>query len=438
MSNPPKEPLIVPRDEHPISRNDICEKALKVLYRLKDCGYESFLVGGCVRDLLLGVQPKDFDVATNATPEEVRKAFRNCRLIGRRFRLAHIHFGRDYIEVATFRAAGDEEQAQREMDRGKVVSDNVYGTIEEDAERRDFTVNALYYNIKDFTVRDYVGGHADLKAGVLRLIGEPERRYLEDPVRLLRAIRFSAKLDLSIESETEKPLFAQGETLAHVPPARLFDEVLKLFLSGHAQSALEKLWHYGLFGHLFPQTAHELAHSADADAYWRMFRMAMKNTDERVRDDKPVTPAFLFATLLWPQAERAIREAVENGIPYFDAVHKVADDVIRRQLDHTSIPRRFSIPMRDIWQLQSRFEHRVGRRAKKLMGHPKFRAAYDFLLLRAEQDPANKEMADFWTEIQENSPDEIDRKLAPDGNRKKRRRPRRRGGGKRSRSEPAS
>ena len=407
---PSNSPRIIPRPEHTLSRGCVSQNALKVLYRLKDCGYQSYLVGGCVRDVLLGHEPKDFDVATDATPEQIRKAFRNCRLIGRRFRLAHIHFGRDYIEVATFRGRGDEDGddgTDREVRDGRLISDNVYGTIEEDAERRDFTVNALYYNIEDFSVRDYVGGYEDLKARRLRLIGDPEQRYQEDPVRLLRAVRFAAKLGLDIDPATEKPL------------TELFDEVLKLFLTGHAQRTTEMLQHYGLFDALFPDSARC---AQEQPSYARMLRRAMENTDERVAQGKPVTPAFLFAVLLWAPMQARVESAVADGVPLHDAIHSAAEEVISRQVEQIAVPRRFSVPMRDIWHLQPRFSHKVGKKARKLLEHPRFRAGYDFLLLRAEQDESLAELGEYWTEIQEMSGKALKEALSPQQGKGRRRR----------------
>lgn len=406
-----KSPRIIPRPDHQLSRDCVSHNALKVLYRLKDCGYESYLVGGCVRDVLLGHTPKDFDVATNATPEEIRKAFRNCRLIGRRFRLAHIHFGRDYIEVATFRGSGDgDDDDDREVRDGRLISDNVYGAIEEDAVRRDFTVNALYYNIKDFSVRDYVGGYDDLQNRLLRLIGEPEARYREDPVRLLRAVRFAAKLELDVEPASEQPLAELGHLLGNVPPARLFDEVLKLFLTGHAEKTLAGLQRYGLLAPLFPDAAR---HAEEDPGFAKMLRAAMVNTDQRVADDKPVTPAFLFAVLLWGPLEDRVAEATAQGQPLHDAIHAAAEEIISRQVGRIAIPRRFSVPMRDIWHLQPRFRNRFGKKAWRLLEHPRFRAGYDFLLLRTEQDEKLRESADYWTEVQELSGKALTAALSP-------------------------
>ena len=435
---------IIERGDHGLSRKQVSGNALKVLYRLKDCDYEPFLVGGCVRDILTGLAPKDFDVATDATPEQIRGAFRNCRLIGRRFRLAHIHFGREFIEVATFRGTGnggDESDQERRLDDdGRLLADNIYGSIEEDARRRDFTVNALYYDIRDFSVRDYVGGYEDLRAGVLRLIGDPEARYREDPVRLLRAVRFAAKLGFRIDAATEAPLRSMGELLDSIPPARLFDECIKLFLTGHGRQSLEQLRRHELLRHLFPSSAPLLEES---EPLQRMFDAAMANTDERVAEDKPVTPAFLFAVLLWPAVAARIEALVEADSSVPEAIALAADEAIANQVRQIAIPRRFSVPMREIWQLQPRFANQKGKRALRLMEHPRFRAAYDFLLLRALVDDELSETAAFWTELQELGGSELQARLFPDGGgatpQSPKRRPgrRRRGRGGRRRRKPA-
>ncbi|MGH8513167.1 MAG: polynucleotide adenylyltransferase PcnB, partial [Gammaproteobacteria bacterium] len=300
----PITPRIIPRSGHIISRANIDERALKVLYRLKNAGFQAFLVGGSVRDLLLGREPKDFDVATDALPEQVRELFRNCRLIGRRFRLAHVHFGRDIIEVATFRGADAAEEDGRVLtEDGRILRDNVYGNIDNDAWRRDFTVNALYYNIEDFSVVDYVGGMDDIKAGQIRVVGNTQQRFREDPVRMLRAVRFAVKLGFSIHPQTATPIFELAPLLSEIPPARLFEEILKLFLGGCAVQTFEQLRHYGLFGQLFPQV--EACLSEEEGGFPHMFlARALQNTDRRIAEGKPVTPAFLISALLWDPMRR--------------------------------------------------------------------------------------------------------------------------------------
>jgi poly(A) polymerase len=410
----PPQPTIYPRADHPISRANIAPAALKVLYRLKDAGFQAFLVGGAVRDLLLDHQPKDFDVATDAHPEEVRRIFRNCRLIGRRFHLAHVRFGHDVIEVATFRAAHteiDEDHAVDEVEHrvldehGRILRDNLYGTIEEDVWRRDFTANALYYNIEDYSIWDYVGGVEDARHRVLRLIGDPATRYREDPVRMLRAARFAAKLDFTLHPDTEQPIGDLAYMLDRMPPARLFDETMKLLLTGHAVKSLEWLWRLDLLPHLMPDVADALE-AAPESAGARLVEFGLEGTDDRIRDDKSVTPTFLFAVLLWPAILQQLG-APDGPLPddpqrLLDA----CDRVIGRQLKRIAVPKRFSLPMRELIMLQLRFERRSGRRALRLLDHPRFRAAYDFLLLRAEAGEVPQELADWWTDIQEQPADE--------------------------------
>ncbi|HHM04427.1 MAG TPA: polynucleotide adenylyltransferase PcnB [Gammaproteobacteria bacterium] len=398
-------PRVIPRAEHIISRANISDCALKVLYRLKNAGFEAYLVGGGVRDMLLGREPKDFDVATDARPEEVKKLFRNCVLIGRRFRLAHVRFGPETIEVATFRAQADDDEGNGSEDAlvtesGRILRDNVYGTLEADAWRRDFTVNALYYNIRDFSVVDYTGGMEDLRSGALRLIGDPERRYREDPVRMLRAVRFAAKLGFQIQGESETAIFRLGHLLADIPPARLFDEVLKLFLGGMALQTFELLRHYGLFQYLFPAT--EACLEEEDEGFPRtLVTRALANTDERIAQGKPVTPAFLYAALLWEPLRRAMAGYIEEGASELQAAEIAARDVLDEQLSHTALPKRFSVPMREIWALQLRLIRSKGRRrALTLLEHPRFRAAYDFVLLRAEAGEELAETGRWWTVFQ--------------------------------------
>ncbi len=450
-----------------------------MLYRLKEAGYQGFLVGGAVRDLLLGLRPKDFDVATDALPEEVRRLFRNCRLIGRRFRLAHVFFGNEIIEVATFRAAaaperedaddldpeggadgaaeggaGAESRADEPAEfsppadsehrafdpRGRILRDNIYGTIEEDVWRRDFAANGLYYNIEDFSIWDFVDGVNDVKARRLKMIGDPETRYREDPVRMLRAVRFAAKLDFSIDANTESPIRRLAYLLDGVPPARLFDEVLKLFLSGFGAKAYELLQQYGLFEHLFPQSAEAFALPPYAYAA-DMLKMGLANTDARIAADKPVTPTFLFAVLLWSAVLRELNERQAGPAPDLALLMQVCDSVLKVQQSRVSIPRRFSIPMRELLMLQPRFNRRSGVKSLSLLQHPRFRAAFDFLLLRAQAGVADPELAKWWTDIQvlpqeervalvQARPPEATAEGAPAPGRRRRRR--RRGGAARS------
>ncbi|AOU98550.1 poly(A) polymerase [Acidihalobacter yilgarnensis] len=402
-SIPASIPAIIPRAEHIISRARISPNALKVLYRLKDAGYEAYLVGGGVRDLLLGREPKDFDIATNARPEELQSLFRNCRLIGRRFRLAHVRYGREIIEVATFRAPHEiaESDGDAELsEEGRILRDNVYGTFEQDAWRRDFTINALYYDIRDFSVVDHAGGMGDIREGLLRLIGDPQVRYREDPVRMLRAVRFAAKLGFRIEAESEAPLFELAPLLADVAPARLFDEVLKLFQGGAAVQSFELMRHYGLFGVLFPAT--EAALATEIDGFPLTFlRQALENTDRRVAEGKPVTPAFLFAALLWEPVRQRVRDLNSDELGEIPALQIAAAEISAEQTRRISLPKRFSLPMREIWTQQPRFAQRQGKRPMRLMAHPRFRAAYDFLCLRARVGEIDVELSDWWTRLQE-------------------------------------
>jgi poly(A) polymerase len=591
VAAPTPAPRIIPRSEHTISRSHISANALRVLYRLREGGFQAFLVGGCVRDLLIGIEPKDFDVATDALPEDVKKLFRNCRLIGRRFRLAHVFFGRETIEVATFRAAaapelgdeplpdaegednepvgpesaaeleaelaaeldddGDEEEGDdledtvtllpdadlaadiandareaqesaelphdatqilpappplsdyaraksasvlssrsedaaandelgadvsaetsgqrnvsaetsdpqnlsaetsfdaagnvsaetssgrdrfeprqgggdrsgnrgggrrgdRRRDRfdeeadtervldtqGRILRDNVYGNIDEDVWRRDFTANSLYYNIADFSLWDYVGGAEDVAARRLRLIGDPETRYREDPVRMLRAARFEAKLNFSIDEPTAEPITRLRGLLTNVPPARLFDETLKLFLSGHGERSLEVLRRRGLLDVLLPATAQYL-NKHPGGLVEQVLIKGLRNTDERAQAGKPVTPTYLFALLLYGPIAREIESSPPQHWHELHTILEACDRAVREAQKHMSIPRRFSLGLREMFALQPRLEHPRGRRALRVLEHPRFRAAYDLLLLRAEHGLAPPEMAKWWTRIQD-------------------------------------
>ncbi len=403
-------PRIVPRSEHGISRKNISSGALRVLYRLHEAGYKAFLVGGAVRDLLLGGHPKDFDVATDATPEQTRALFRNCRLIGRRFRLAHVVFGREIVEVATFRGIGEDGNADRQVVDGRILRDNVYGSIEEDAIRRDFTVNALYYDIADFSVRDYVGGLEDLHSHSMRLIGDPEQRYREDPVRMLRAVRLAAKLGFTIAPEAAEPIQRLAPLLADVAPARLFDESLKLFLAGHGLASLRGLHNNDLLGQIFPATAAALA-GPNRATFGRMLGYTFESTDERVRSDKTVTPAFLFAAMLWEPVRATAHKLIDDGTEPAVAWPVAADRVMHEQASRVAIPRRFGLGMEEIWALQPRFEQRQKKRVNRLLSHPRFRAAFDFLVLRANEEAELVELVDWWTEAQEAGGAELSRML---------------------------
>ncbi len=392
------EPQIIPRSGHIISRANISRASLKVLYQLKEAGFGAYLVGGCVRDMLLGREPKDFDVATDARPEEVKRLFRRARLIGRRFKLVHVRFGDEIVEVATFRGGFGGERKGRVIEDGLILRDNVYGTLEEDAWRRDFTINALYYNIRDFSVVDYVSGMEDLERGLLRLIGDPEQRYREDPVRMLRAVRFAAKLGFRIHPQTEAPLFHHGPWLQDIPSARLFEETLKLFLGGYALETFELLRHYGLFGVLFPLTEERLRHE-EAHFPLTFLAKALENTDARLGEGKPVTPAFLFAALLWEPVRWQALQLQERGKGVHEALQQAGEEVMMRENRWVTIPKRHRMIMREIWNLQPRLARHRGKRALKLLGHPSFRAAYDFLMLRVASGEEDPQVGAWWTQL---------------------------------------
>ncbi len=427
---------VIPREQHAISRKDISENALKVLYRLNKAGYEAYLVGGGVRDLLLGKKPKDFDVTTNATPDQVRKLFRNCRLVGRRFRLAHVMFGPEIIEVATFRGHHEDTEADRTTSQrgqnGMLLRDNIFGSIEEDAQRRDFTINSLYYSVADFTVRDYVGGMRDLEEGVIRLIGNPETRYREDPVRMLRAVRFAAKLGMNISAETAEPIPRLAALINDVPPARLFEESLKLLQAGYGFDTYMLLREYNLFQPLFPTISRFFTENGDSPME-RIIAQVLKNTDTRLHNDMRVNPAFLFAAMFWyPLLETAQRITQEGGLAYYDAFALAMNDVLDEACRSLAIPKRITSLIRDIWQLQLRMSRRQGKRAWKLMEHPKFRAAYDLLALRAEVENNGElqRLVKWWGEFQVSAPPEQKDMLEDLGDepavRRRHRRPRKR------------
>jgi poly(A) polymerase len=420
-------PVVIPKGQHPMTFSDISENALSVLRRLNSKGYDAYLVGGCIRDRLMGKTPKDFDIATNATPEEIKACFRNCRLIGRRFRLAHIVFGRDIIEVATFRgphadvAKNDKENKvkvkarsgkqvedvlAKQDQQGQLLRDNVFGTIEQDAERRDFTFNAMYFSAKDQSIIDFAKGVESIDNKRVELIGDPATRFREDPVRMIRAVRFAAKLGMSIPEELAVEFKELGHLLANIPPARLFEEVHKLFISGSGVKTFQLLHEHGLFGHLFPQFAPLLVDDKCRET--QLIMQVLKNTDERINNEQRVTPAFLYASFLWYPLEVRVQTIInEAGISYHDAFNIAMGEVLHRQIQRIMIPKRFSTAIREIWQLQTRLPKRFGRRAYQTLSHPRFRAAYDFLLIRGQIEGGDlMELGDWWTEFQEVSPEE--------------------------------
>lgn len=434
---------VIPRSEHPISRKQISANALKVLHRLNSQGHEAYLVGGCIRDLYLGLEPKDFDVATSATPEQVRRLFRNSRLIGRRFKLVHILFGRETIEVATFRASHDaDEQDQsrsHHSESGRILRDNVYGSMDEDAQRRDFTINALYYDCRDFSLVNHCQGVADILNKQIRLIGDPARRYHEDPVRMLRALRFAARLDFTMTQETAAPILTFGHLLRDIPAARLFDEILKLLQSGYGVRTFSLLREYRLLEHLFPATHANLQESSLA-----LIEQALASTDLRVQQERPVTPAFLFCALLWQPVQRLAIKRQGEGLSAAQALQQAGATVLQRQCDYTAIPKRFTLAVKEIWELQARLERRQPKAVEALLAHPRFRAAYDFLLIRERAGEALDGAGQWWTDIQKTETGErqaMIRSLRTSGGRQpagNRRRRRRRPGNRKSQGESAA
>lgn len=387
------KPTIIPRSQHTISRQAISQNALKVLYRLNSSGYSAYLVGGCVRDLLLGYKPKDFDIATNAHPEEIRRLFKNCRLIGKRFRLAHIIFGKEIIEVATFRT--HHENAQEHMAKihqGMIVRDNVYGTIEDDVWRRDFSINALYYNIADFSVVDYTGGMHDIQNKLLRIIGNPEQRFHEDPVRLLRAVRFIGKLNIAISPETETHLQQLHHLLQKVSSARLFQEVLKLFQEGATESTFKLLQKYHLFNQLFSQTAHCLTEPETQ----QLISKALINTDKRYNERKTISPAFLFTVFLWRPIVHNVQKQLSKGMPTYVALENAIQTVFKLQTQQLAIPRNLLTSVREICLLQHFFTRQSGSRPFRLLDNHRFRAGFDLLALRAEIKEVDQELVTWW------------------------------------------
>ncbi|MBP0943567.1 polynucleotide adenylyltransferase PcnB [Pseudomonas alliivorans] len=398
-------PEVLNSGQHSLQRGQFSRYAVNIVERLQNAGYQAYLVGGCVRDMMLNITPKDFDVATSATPEQVRAEFRNARIIGRRFKLVHIHFGREIIEVATFRAnhpQDDEEEDSNQSSRnesGRILRDNVYGTLEEDAQRRDFTINALYYDPVTERVLDYANGVHDIRNRLIRLIGDPEQRYKEDPVRMLRAVRFAAKLDFGIEKHSALPIRPLAAMLRDIPSARLFEEVLKLFLSGHAASTFEMLVDLELFDPLFPASSKALEYNPTYTH--TLISNALINTDLRIKQNKPVTPAFLFAALLWPALPAKVLRAQERGMPPIAAMQEAAHELIIEQCQRIAIPKRFTMPIREIWDMQERLPRRSGKRADLLLDNSRFRAGYDFLLLRETAGEQTDGLGQWWTDYQE-------------------------------------
>ncbi len=419
---------IIPRKKHGISSHRISPCALKVTADLQQAGYSAFVVGGAVRDLLLGLEPKDYDVATNATPEDVRAVFRRSRIIGRRFRLVHVMCGAETVEVSTFRgnSSPDEDEgaaAKKHADEhGRLLRDNVFGSQEEDAVRRDFTVNALFYDPANEEIWDYLNGYDDIKAKRLRIIGDPLLRYREDPVRMLRAVRLAAKLEMQVDAASAAPIGDLAPLLRNVPPSRLFDEMLKLLLSGHALACVVDLRARGLHHGLLPMLDVILEQPLGE----RFITLALKNTDERVRQEKPVSPGFLFAALLWHEVLAQWNSRQAAGEKPMLALQQAMDDVLAVQDKELAIPRRYDAIMQEIWAMQPRFLGRGGRRPFRLLEHPRFRAAYDFMLLRCESGEIDAELGQWWEAFQRVDASERETMLLKDEIPKKRRKRRRR------------
>ena len=393
-------PKRVPKKTHRIDPHLLSKNAVKVTDVLQQAGYDAFIVGGAVRDLALGIGPKDFDVATNATPDQVQKLFRKARLIGRRFQIVHVtFFGKgapEIIEVSTFRALLD-NAGDHVAESGRILRDNVWGSQHEDAARRDFSINAMYYDPSTETVLDYHGGMADMQKKTLRMIGDPAKRYREDPIRMLRAIRFAAKTGFTLDAATRAPILKLGNLIHDVPAARLFDEILKLLMSGYSWAAIQGLRDAGLHHGLLPLLDHILDAKADSKGAKDFVRLALANTDERIQSGKSVSAGFLFATLLWPDLLRNWKQNIAKGISNIPALHDAMDDTIATQSSGMTIQRRFESDMREIWSMQPRFEKRVGRYPYRLIESPRFRAGYDFMLLRCATGEQNPALGEWWT-----------------------------------------
>ena len=401
----------------------LSKSAVAVVARLCENNHSAFIVGGAVRDLLLGKRPKDFDVATDATPEQIVALFRGARIIGRRFQIVHVRMGREIIEVTTFRGhhGGDTSKIAAKSNKGLLLRDNVYGTRDQDAARRDLTINALYLDPLQHLILDDLNGIEDIKKRTIRIIGDPAGRYREDPVRMLRVARFAAKLGFNVDPATQEAIGECRHLLADIPSARLFDEAIKLFMSGHADETFEQLRRHDLLETLFPEAVDAL----DLEGAQELITQAMKNTDGRIARDKPVTPAFLFAALLWPAVALRSDEIVRAGNADGSPVNAAGQEILARSLQRVSIPKRFSIPMREIWELQPRLDKCSPKRAKSILALRRFRAAFDLLLLRRDQDEELSGAVKFWEEQQQLFP-EIVGSQPPTEIPKKRRRPRRR------------
>ncbi len=418
------ELAVIPVSRHGIRREHISSASRRTCEGLQQAGFKAYVVGGAVRDLIAGIKPKDYDVATNATPDQVRNLFRRSRIIGRRFQIVHVMFGQETIEVSTFRAAHNEDTLKDE--HGRVLRDNDWGSIEDDATRRDFTVNALYYDPSNETVLDYHNGVADLQQKTMRMIGEPRARYREDPVRMLRAVRLSAKLGLALDPALKAPIREMAELIENVPPARLFDEMIKLLFSGHAVECVKRLRDEGLHHGLLPLLDVILEQPMGE----KFVMLALTNTDERILAGKPTSPGFLFATLLWHEVLANWEQRKTKKQLAIPALYDAMDEVLATQAEKLAITRRIAGDIKDIWSLQPRFDKRSGKSPQRLLEQPRFRAGYDFLVLRAASGEIEQEVADWWTEFQDASDERREAMLMPDtGPKKRRRKPRRKPAG---------
>ena len=416
------EPEVLGPEQHGIDPKMVSANAIRVTSTLQEAGFEAFLVGGAVRDLLLGVKPKDFDIATNATPEQVKRLFRRAFIIGRRFQIVHVMFGQDLLEVTTFR--GTATAAAPKDEHGRVLRDNTFGTQAEDAERRDFTINAMYYNPATQQVLDYHGGMKDMRARTLRIIGQPEARFREDPVRMLRIVRFAAKLKFDIEPSTAAPIPVMAPLIDNVPAARVFDEMLKLLMSGHALACLQQLRKEGLHHGLLPLLDVVL----EQPLGFKFVTLALDSTDRRIAAGKTVSPGFLFASLLWHQVLEKWNAYQASGESPIPALHQAADEVLDSQTEKLALQRKIGSDMRDIWAMQPRFERRNGKNPYKLLEHVRFRAGYDFLLLRCASGEIDQELGDWWTAFYEaDEATRADLVASAAGTGTKRKRPARRG-----------
>ena len=399
-------PLTSKTPDTPIfESSDFSQGALLVVEELKEQGFDAYVVGGAVRDLLIGKQPKDFDVATNATPDEIKQCFRNARIIGRRFQIVHVRVGREIIEVTTFRRghdAGRSAQDAQSSQSGRLLRDNVYGSLEEDAKRRDLTINSLYYDTSSHQFIDQLGGQADIADRIIRIIGDPAERYREDPVRMLRVVRFAARLKFNLEPNTEAAIALCRALLNDIPPARLFDDWLKLFMNGFSAPTFTLLRHYELLPPLMGPAA---CSAIEGEPALELQQLALANTDRRVADGRPVTPAFLLAAIYWPAVEACAAKLTAKGESPIQAMHSSGQQIVQQACQHLAIPKRFSLAMRDIWDLQPRLERMQPKKIKDHLAHRWFRAAFDLRLLREQTDSLGDDCSAFWTDQQKQHPE---------------------------------